>query len=74
MQYLQDTEYKNDPQALQAVQGMTSIGQRAVTQPILNYAETTGMNDTDAKNFVNTIEQSYLAGKQKISSNEEVSQ
>ncbi|MEU8654572.1 hypothetical protein [Streptomyces sp. NPDC048737] len=73
MQYLQDTEYKNDPQALQAVQGLELVGERAVVQPILGYAQTTGMNDTDAKNFVNEIEKSYLAGKAVISSNEKVS-
>jgi hypothetical protein len=73
LQYLQDNEYKNDPEALAAVQDVEKIGERAVTQPVLQYAQATGMSTTEADDLVREIEQSYLAGKTVISNNEKVS-
>jgi hypothetical protein len=73
MQYLQDNEYKNDPEALQAVQSVEQIGERAVTQPVLNYARSTNMDRAESDVLISEIEQSYLAGKTAISNNEKVS-
>jgi hypothetical protein len=73
LQYLQDNEYKNDPEALAAVQDVEKIGERAVTQPVLQYSQATGMSTTEADDLVREIEQSYLAGKTVISNNEKVS-
>ncbi|MFI9548352.1 hypothetical protein ACIHAR_31315 [Streptomyces sp. NPDC052016] len=73
MEYLKDNEYKNDPEALLAVQDVEEIGERAVTQPVLNYAQATGMNNAESRALINEIEQSYLAGKTVISNNEKVS-
>ncbi|KUM68873.1 hypothetical protein [Streptomyces curacoi] len=73
MEYLKDNEYTNDPQALQAVQDVEKIGERAATQPVLNFAQTTGMSNKEATDLINEIEQSYLAGKTAISNNEKVS-
>ncbi|MFF3498941.1 hypothetical protein [Streptomyces sp. NPDC003247] len=73
MQYLQDNEYKNSPEALQDVQWVEEVGERAVTHPVLQYAQTTGMSNKQATDLINEIEQSYLAGKTAISNNEKVS-
>ncbi|MEU6101340.1 hypothetical protein [Streptomyces flaveolus] len=73
LQYLQDNEYKNDPEALAAVQDVEKIGERAVTQPVLQYAQNTGMSTSEADDVVREIEQSYYTGKAAISNNEKVS-
>ncbi|MEU0111568.1 hypothetical protein ABZ313_40345 [Streptomyces sp. NPDC006251] len=73
LEYLKDHEYTNDPQALQAVQDVEKIGERAATQPVLNFAQNTGMSNKEATDLINEIEQSYLAGKTVISNNEKVS-
>ncbi|CAM5688856.1 hypothetical protein [Streptomyces aurantiogriseus] len=73
MEYLKANEYKNDPAALLAVQDLEKVGERAVAQPVLNYAQATGMNDVESRNLINDIEKSYLTGKTVISNNEKVS-
>ncbi|MDX3634503.1 hypothetical protein PV728_30400 [Streptomyces europaeiscabiei] len=73
LEYLKDHEYTNDPAALAAVQDVEKIGERAVTQPILNYAQTVGMSNKEVIDLINEVEQSYLAGKTVISNNEKVS-
>jgi hypothetical protein len=72
LEYLKDHEYTNDPQALQAVQDVEKIGERAATQPVLQFTQTTGMSNKEATDLINEIEQSYLAGKTTISNNEKV--
>nr|WP_112472625.1 DUF6571 family protein [Streptomyces sp. ST1020] len=70
MDYLKDNEYKNDTEALGAVQELERVGEWATVQPALRYAQNAGgieMND-----FVDDIEQSYRAGKDAVSSNEKV--
>ncbi len=70
MDYLKDNEYKNDAEALGAVQGLERVGEWATVQPALRYAQNVGgieMND-----FVDDIERSYRAGKDAVSSNEKV--
>ncbi|MFI6035251.1 hypothetical protein ACIBBD_13990 [Streptomyces sp. NPDC051315] len=73
LEYLKDHEYTNDSAALDAVQGMESIGERAATQPVLNYMQALGVSNTESLETVREIEQSYLTGKIAISNNEKVS-
>ncbi|WP_200309417.1 hypothetical protein [Streptomyces adelaidensis] len=73
MEYLKDHGHTNAPAVLAAVQDVEKIGERAVTQPILNYAQTAGMSNKGVIDLINEVEQSYLAGKTAISNNEKVS-
>ncbi|MFJ4624347.1 hypothetical protein [Streptomyces sp. NPDC088812] len=73
MQYLQDNEYKNDPQALQEVQNLETVGERGVWVPVSNYADAIGMTQQEKDALVTEIEGSYRDGKDAISDAEKVS-
>ncbi|MEU7421041.1 DUF6571 family protein [Streptomyces antibioticus] len=73
MEYLQDNEYKNDPRALRDVQELERVGERGAWSPVRNYAIAIGMTQAEQLALNPEIEQSYLAGKSAISSNEKVS-
>ncbi|MFI9170745.1 hypothetical protein [Streptomyces lincolnensis] len=73
LQYLEDKQYKNDPEALRRVQGLEHVGERGAWVPISNYADAIGMTLTE-KNVLNReIEGSYRDGKDAISDAEKVS-
>lgn len=73
MQYIQDNEYKNDPEALRAVQGLKRAGERGAWTPVYNYADAIGMTQAEKLELNPQIEGSYRDGKDAISDAEKVS-
>ncbi|MCL3993916.1 hypothetical protein [Streptomyces lavenduligriseus] len=73
LQYLEDHEYKNDPEALAAVQGLESVGERGAWTPASNYADAIGMTQAEKDRLNREIEGSYRDGKDAISDAEKVS-
>jgi hypothetical protein len=73
MQYLQDNEYKNDPEALRVVQGLEKAGERGAWTPVYNYADAIGMTQVEKLELSPQIEGSYRDGKDAISDAEKVS-
>ncbi|MDQ0685982.1 hypothetical protein QFZ56_004945 [Streptomyces achromogenes] len=74
LQYLEDNEYKNDPEALRSVQGLEAAGERGAWVPVNNYADTIGMTQAEKLELNREIEGSYRDGKDAISDAEKVSQ
>ncbi|MFH9861716.1 hypothetical protein [Streptomyces sp. NPDC017202] len=73
MQYLQDNEYKNDPEALRKVQGLEAVGEHGAWLPVYNYADAIGMTQEEKLVLNREIEGSYRDGKDAISDAEKVS-
>jgi hypothetical protein len=66
LQYLKDTEYKNDPEAVREIQQHEALGEREAWVPVSNYAESEGMSRAEKRSLSRDIEQSHANGKQKI--------
>ncbi|WP_328223268.1 hypothetical protein OG272_20385 [Streptomyces sp. NBC_00104] len=73
LQYLEDNEYKNDPEALRQVQTLEKVGERGAWVPFSNYADAVGMSAEEKNALLPGIEGSYRDGKDAISDNEKVS-
>jgi hypothetical protein len=73
IQYLEDHEFKNDPEALKAVQGLENVGERGAWTPVSNYADAIGMTQAEKDVLNREIENSYRDGKDAISDAEKVS-
>lgn len=74
LQYLEDNEYKNHPEALQEVQRLEDVGERGAWTPVYNYADAIGMTQAEKLVLNREIEGSYRDGKDAISDAEKVSQ
>ncbi len=64
LEYLQDNEYKNDPDALRAVQSHESVAERGAWVPVGNYADFIHLPSADKEDLAREIETSYRSGKQ----------
>ncbi|MFE9676184.1 hypothetical protein ACFYO5_18935 [Streptomyces sp. NPDC006259] len=74
MQYMEDSAYKNDAEALRAVQGLEDVGEHGAWLPVYNYANQIGMTQAEILDLNRQIEGSYGDGKDAISDAEKVSQ
>ncbi|MEK8143486.1 hypothetical protein NKH18_19470 [Streptomyces sp. M10(2022)] len=63
LQYLSDDEYKNDDEALDAIDEANQMGQRSAVVPLLHYADSVGMSDADRRALLTSIEGQYVNGK-----------
>jgi hypothetical protein len=73
LEYLQDNEYKNDPEALKEIQGLEAVGERGAWVPVYNYADAIGMTQAEKLVLNREIEGSYSVGKNAVSDAEKVS-
>jgi hypothetical protein len=73
-QYLEDSAYKNDAEALRTVQGLEAVGEHGAWLPVYNYANQIGMTQVEILDLNRQIEGSYGDGKDAISNAEQVSQ
>ncbi|OQD52483.1 hypothetical protein BM536_030305 [Streptomyces phaeoluteigriseus] len=73
-QYLEDSAYKNDAEALRTVQGLEAVGEHGAWLPVYNYANQIGMTQVEILDLNRQIEGSYGDGKDAISNAEKVSQ
>ncbi|MFJ2744060.1 hypothetical protein ACIO3O_30910 [Streptomyces sp. NPDC087440] len=66
LQYLKDTEFKNDPEALQQIQAQQHLGEEEAWIPVAHYADSVGMTRAEKRALNVDIEHSYTVGKQKL--------
>ncbi|MFJ4877752.1 hypothetical protein ACIP93_21395 [Streptomyces sp. NPDC088745] len=66
LQYLKDTEFKNDPEAIKKIQAQQHLGEREAWIPVSHYADSVGMTRAEKRALNVDIEGSYMIGKQKL--------
>ncbi|MEV8334365.1 hypothetical protein OG211_22850 [Streptomyces niveus] len=72
LQYLKDNEFKNDPDALRAVQDHELFAEAAAVSPVRTYADAVGMDLEETNDLAKEIESSYRMGKLIVSDAEKV--
>ncbi|MFF9349933.1 hypothetical protein [Streptomyces sp. NPDC014734] len=73
LQYLKDNEYKNDDEALDAIDSNDEAGQRSAVLPLLNYADSVGMTSQERHGLLPLVENQYRNGRDSVDQLERVS-
>ncbi len=62
LEYLKESEYNNDDQALASIESESTQGERSATAAMFHYADSVGMSKEDRRDLFRDVEQNYNSG------------
>ncbi|GHF97345.1 DUF6571 family protein [Streptomyces zaomyceticus] len=71
LEYLKDNEYKNDDEARTSIGSTRETGRGSAMNPLMNYADATGMTEAERRAFLDDARGAYLDGEQLVSGTEQ---
>ncbi|MFE2556846.1 hypothetical protein ACFXGT_12555 [Streptomyces sp. NPDC059352] len=71
LEYLKENEYKNDDEARTSIGSTREAGRGSAMNPLLNYADATGMTEAERRAFLDDARGAYLDGEQLVSGTEQ---
>ncbi|WP_328487400.1 hypothetical protein [Streptomyces zaomyceticus] len=71
LEYLKDNEYKNDDEARTSIGSTREAGRGSAMNPLMNYADATGMTEAERRAFLDDARGAYLDGEQLVSGTEQ---
>ncbi|MEV4940107.1 hypothetical protein [Streptomyces zaomyceticus] len=71
LEYLKDNEYKNDDDARVSIGSTREAGRGSAMNPLMNYADATGMTEAERRAFLDDARGAYLDGEQLVSGTEQ---
>lgn len=70
LEYLKENEFKNDDEARTSIGSTREAGRGSAMNPLLNYADATGMTEAERRAFLDDARGAYLDGEQLVSGTE----
>ncbi|WP_405853851.1 hypothetical protein OG361_15190 [Streptomyces sp. NBC_00090] len=71
LEYLKENEFKNDDEARTSIGSTREAGRGSAMNPLLNYADATGMTEAERRAFLDDARGAYLDGEQLVSGTEQ---
>ena len=71
LEYLKDNEFKNDDEARVSIGSTREAGRGSAMNPLMNYADATGMTEAERRAFLDDARGAYLDGEQLVSGTEQ---